>query len=85
MTRQYRISVIMGLWVISLALGLVAGVGRTETIWLSSLDLSKAKVTDQVRPAIDKTINGNTLTINKLKARRATRRATSFPTRNFPT
>jgi len=65
MTRHYRISVIMGLWVISLALGLVAGAGRTETIWLSSLDLSKAKVTDQVWPAIDKTINGNTLTINK--------------------
>ena len=65
MIRHYRISIIMGIWVISLALGLVAGAGRTETIWLSSLDLSKAKVTDQVRPAVDKTINGNTLTINK--------------------
>jgi alpha-galactosidase len=70
MTRHYRISVIMGLWVIGLALGIVAGAGRTETVWLSSLDLSKAKVTDQVWPAINKTINGNTLTINKRTYRR---------------
>ena len=46
-------------------IGLVTGATHTETIWLSSLDLSKAKVTDSIRPSIDKTIDGKTLAINK--------------------
>ena len=47
------------------AAGLRAGAARAETIWLSSLDWSKARVTDKVAPAIDKTIDGKPLTINK--------------------
>ena len=46
-------------------IGFVTGAPHAETIWLSSLDLSKAKVTDTIRPAIDKTIDGKTLAINK--------------------
>ncbi len=47
------------------AMGLLAAAAHAETIWLSTLDLSKVKVTDKTRPAVDKTINGNPLTINK--------------------
>src|SRR5262245_38481910 len=36
-----------------------------DTVWLSALDLSKAKVTDNVRPVSDKTIGGKALAINK--------------------
>src|SRR5207249_1406814 len=38
---------------------------NAETVWLSELDLSKAKVTENVRPAIDNTMGGKALTINK--------------------
>ncbi len=44
---------------------LAAETARAGTVWLSSLDLSKAKVTDNVRPASDKTIDGKPLTINQ--------------------
>ena len=63
--RHHRIPYLVLILSISLAIGLHAGAVRRETVLLSSLDLSKARVTDQIRPAIDKTINGNTLTINK--------------------
>jgi alpha-galactosidase len=46
------------------AIFLVAAVARADTIWLSSLDLSKAKVTDNVRPTVDQSIGGKPLTIN---------------------
>ena len=65
MMKHSRIACIAILSSIGLGIALHAGTVRTETVWLSSLDLSKAKVTDQVQPAIDKTINGNTLTVNK--------------------
>ncbi|MBZ5498983.1 MAG: NPCBM/NEW2 domain-containing protein [Acidobacteriia bacterium] len=65
MTQHPGIPCLAGLCAIGAAIGLLTGAPRTETIWLSSLDLSKARVTDKVRPAIDKTIDGKTLTINK--------------------
>ncbi len=51
--------------ILASALELLAAAAHAETIWLSTLDFSKSKVTDKIRPAIDKTINGNPLTINK--------------------
>jgi len=63
--RHHRTPHLVLILSICLAIGLQAGAVPREAVWLSSLDLSKARVTDQIRPAIDKTINGNTLTINR--------------------
>lgn len=65
MMRHSRLPWLARFWTISAAIGFAVAVPRVETIWLSSLDLAKAKVTDKVRPALDKTIDGNVLTINK--------------------
>jgi alpha-galactosidase len=65
MIKNYYILSLARLSVVIAAVGLVTEVARAETIWLSALDLSKAKVTDKIRPGIDKTIDGKALTINK--------------------
>lgn len=63
--RLMRRSFIVCLCAFGAAIGLIAAAPDHEIIWLSTLDLAKARVTDRIRPAIDKTIDGHKLTINK--------------------
>jgi hypothetical protein len=49
----------------ALALGISQPQARAATVWLSALDLSKARVTNGVVPTPDKTTGGKTLSINK--------------------
>jgi alpha-galactosidase len=63
--RHHYIPGLVCVCAILATVGLGTGAAGAETIWLSSLDLSKARVTDQIQPAIDKTIDGKPLTINK--------------------
>lgn len=49
----------------ALALALGAASAHAESVWLSSLDLSHAKITDNLAPGKDKTLDGKTLSINK--------------------
>ena len=63
MTRHYRSACIRLLCFTVALIGIVAGAAPPQTVWLSSLDLSKALLTDMVQPTIDKTIDGKTLTI----------------------
>ncbi len=60
-----RHSISLCVCVLGAAIGVSSAAPRQQTVWLSSLDLSKAKATDNIAPAIDKTIGGNRLTINK--------------------
>ena len=64
MTRHSYLPCLVRVGAIFAAIGFTMAVPRAETIWLSSLDLTGAKVTDKVRPAADKTIDGKVLTIN---------------------
>jgi len=49
---------------IALSLLLTSKNTNAEPVWLSSLELSKAKTTDNVLPTADKTIDGQPITIN---------------------
>jgi alpha-galactosidase len=60
-----RRSLCVCLCALGTAIGSIAAAPRHETLWLSTIDLSKAKVTEKIQPVIDKSIDGNQLTINK--------------------
>jgi alpha-galactosidase len=47
-----------------IALNFATSAASAESALLSELDLSKVKVTDNIRPTVDKTIDGNPLKIN---------------------
>src|SRR5437868_215818 len=67
MSRQRGLSGFVGLGLLVAAGCLTPTAARAETVWLSALDLAKAKVTDNRPPASDKTIGGRPLTVNKTK------------------
>jgi alpha-galactosidase len=64
MQKFYFYRVVSRLLLIAAGASFLSQTGRADSVDLSSLDLAHAKVTENTRPSVDKSIGGQPLTIN---------------------